>query len=77
MNNKINLQLERFWLLITFLVFCFCVFEYFADGIEVAKFYLLAMALPLMMWVFRRFLRKKFEKIEERKNEQSAKNNNK
>lgn len=77
MNNKINLQLERFWLLITVLVFCFCIFEYFADGIEVAKFYLLAMILPIAMWMFRRFLRVRFEKNEAKKNEQSTKNKTK
>lgn len=77
MNNNINIQLERFWLLISFLVFCFCIFEYFADGIEVAKFYLLATVLPLAMWVFRRFMRKKLEKNEATKKEQSIKNKSK
>lgn len=73
MNNKINLQLERFWLLITVLVFFFCVFEYFADGIQVAKYYLIFLILPISMYLFRRFLRTRMEKNEAKKNEQSAK----
>jgi hypothetical protein len=77
MNSKINLQLERFWLLISFFVFCFCIYEFFIDGINVAKFYLLATILPLVMWMFRRFLRRKFEKNEAKKKEQATKNKSK
>jgi Sec-independent protein secretion pathway component TatC len=67
MNNKINIYLERFWLFAVFLTFAFCVYEYFVDGIDVAKFYLLVMILPILMWQFRRFIRKRMEKTEAEK----------
>ncbi len=60
--QKVNLYIERFWLVIIVLVALFCVYEFIIDGPQVAKWYLLFLILPIFMWLFRRALRKRMDK---------------
>ena len=69
-------KIEKFWLYVCILYAIFLIYEYIFDKIEIANFYLLAFSIPLIMYVFRRFMRKKNEKIEQMKkvNKKSRKN---
>lgn len=60
--QKVNLYIERFWLIIIVLVAVFCVYEFIVDGPQVAKWYLLFLILPIFMWLFRRTLRIRMDK---------------
>lgn len=44
------------------LVAGFCVYEFVVDPPHVAKWYLIALLIPIAMYLFRRFLRLRFEK---------------
>lgn len=61
-SKKINLFLEKAWLIITILYLLFVIYIFFVDGKDVAKFYLLFSILPIAMWMVRRVIRKKMEK---------------
>lgn len=63
--HKTNLYLERFWLVVTILVFFFCIYEFIVDGSQIGKWYLVALIIPILMYLFRRFLRKRQDKMEQ------------
>lgn len=59
---KYYIILEKFWLVMSVLVAGFCVYEFVVDPPHVAKWYLIALLIPMAMYLFRRFLRLRFEK---------------
>lgn len=60
--NKFNKGLERFWLLFSIAVAIFCIYEFAIDEVVTAKYYLIFLVLPILMYLFRRFIRIKMEK---------------
>ena len=70
MQRKYYIILEKFWLVMTFLVAAFCIYEFIVDPPYVAKWYLIALLIPLAMYLFRRFMRIRLEKhLEEAENQ--------
>lgn len=63
--QKFNLYLERFWFIVIFLVAIFCVYEFIVDGVETGKWYLVALVIPIIMWLVRRGIRVRMEKYEQ------------
>ena len=62
--NKFNKGLERFWLLFSIAVAIFCIYEFAIDEVATAKYYLIFLILPLIMYLFRRLIRIRMEKTE-------------
>jgi hypothetical protein len=62
--QKFNRGLELFWLFFTISVALFCVYAFATDGVTSGKYYLIFLILPLIMYLFRRFIRIKMEKSE-------------
>lgn len=60
--EKFNRGLEKFWLYFSLLVAVFCVYEFIVDDVETAKFYLLFLLIPIVMYLLRRFIRIRMEK---------------
>lgn len=69
--NKFNLYLERFWFIIIFVVAAFCIYEFIVDGVQIGKWYLLALLVPIAMWLVRRGVRIRMEKFEQEKQTQT------
>lgn len=72
--QKFNRGLELFWLFFTIIVAIFCIYAFATDGVTSGKYYLLFLILPLMMYLFRRFVRKRMEKTDENDKSRSNKN---
>jgi hypothetical protein len=62
--QKFNRGLELFWLFFTIAVAIFCVYAFATDGATSGRYYLIFLILPLVMYLFRRFIRIKMEKNE-------------
>ncbi len=62
--QKFNRGLELFWLFFTIAVAIFCVYAFATDGANSGKYYLIFLILPLMMYLFRRYIRIRMEKSE-------------
>jgi len=60
--EKFNRGLEKFWLYFSILVALFCVYEFIVDDIQTAKFYLLFLIIPIVMYLLRRYIRIRMEK---------------
>ena len=60
--HKFNRGLEKFWLYFSIVVALFVVYSFLNDGVETGKYYLFFLPLPILMYVFRRFIRRKMEK---------------
>ena len=60
--EKFNRGLEKFWLYFSILVAVFCVYEFIVDDIQTAKFYLLFLIIPIVMYMLRRYIRIRMEK---------------
>ena len=62
--QKFNRGLELFWLFFTIIVAIFCVYAFVTDGVTSGKYYLIFLILPLLMYLFRKFIRIRMEKSE-------------
>ena len=62
--QKFNRGLELFWLFFTIVVAIYCVYAFASDGVTSGKYYLVFLILPLMMYLFRRYIRIRMEKSE-------------
>lgn len=71
--NNINKSLEKFWLIVTFLVVGFCIYEFIIDDVNEAKWYLLFLIVPIAMYVFRRYMRIRYEKMAKEASKQKKK----
>ncbi len=60
--DKFNRRLEKFWLYFTFVVLAFCIYEFIVDDVKTASYYLIFLIFPIMMYLVRRFIRKRMEK---------------
>ena len=70
---KIHIILEKFWLLIAILTSLLTIYLMFKDGLVAAKYYLLITGLVWGMFLIRRGIRKRLEKIENEKKQDSKK----
>lgn len=70
---KIHIILEKFWLLIAILTSLLTLYLMFKDGFIAAKYYLLITGLVWGMFLVRRGIRKRMEKIENEKKQDSKK----
>ena len=62
--HKFNKGLEKFWLYFTFVVAAFCVYEFIVDDVKTASYYLIFLVFPILMYLVRRYIRKRMEKTE-------------
>ena len=69
--EKFNRRLEKFWLYFTFMVAVFCVYEFFVDDVKTASYYLIFLIFPIAMYLLRRFIRKRMEKVYNSNNKNS------
>jgi len=60
--DKFNRRLEKFWLYFTIVVAAFCVYEFVVDDVKTASYYLVFLIFPIIMYLVRRFIRKRMEK---------------
>lgn len=70
---KIHIILEKFWFTIAILITLLTIYLGFKDGFDAAKFYLLITGLVWGMFLVRRGIRKRFEKLENEKNQEVKK----
>lgn len=73
--NKFNRGIEKFWLYVCIVYAVFLAYEYLYDEIQIANFYLLISIFPIIMYLFRRYMRIKMEKNLQKSNK--AKKSNK
>lgn len=68
---KFHIILEKFWLVIAIITSLLTVYLMFKDGFNPAKYYLLITGLVWGMYLIRKGIRKRLEKIENEKNKNS------
>ena len=70
---KIHIILEKFWLVVASLATLLTIYLITIDGFKAAQFYVLIVGLIWGMFLVRRGIRKRFEKIENEKNQDNKK----
>lgn len=70
---KIHIILEKFWFVVALLTTLFTIYLTFKDGFNGAKFYILITGLVWGMFLVRRGIRKRMDKFENQKKEESKK----
>ena len=72
-----NKFLEKFWLVIAIIATLVTLYLMFQDGIEPAKYYILLTGMVWAMFLIRRGIRIRLEKIDKERKESSIKSQNK
>ena len=70
---RIHIILEKFWLVVALLATILTIYLIIVDGFEAAKFYVLIVGLVWGMFLIRRGIRRRLEKFENEKKQDTKK----
>lgn len=70
---KVHIILEKFWFIVATLATLLTIYLIIIDGFEAAKFYTLIVGLVWGMFLIRRGIRRRLEKFENEKKQDSKK----